>query len=440
MVLARNERRGRTSSALILSSLVCFLWAHASRAQKPDRALEFEDLGFTRFSEVSARAAGLAGFVPVVNDATALVYNPAGLARVKKRTPQLGLSRESAETITTHDGPSSGLSSDRVGLQFIGGASAIRVFQGSLVPAAAVYRAFVSDLNLAYEAINAADGRRDAYRIEQSGSTFAFSIGFGIDLASSLSAGVSMFALEGGYHTVRQWQTRTTQASPAVEQYVIEDIDGDLDGVGARVGFVLYAHRHAHIAVNLTTPTIVSASTNQTRETTEIIENSTGTFVRSTTSTSADYLIPYRLDGGIAFPWADWLLAVQAATCDWSQAAIDEQRLRLQNGSAALGKTLELRAGLEWTTPWWPLRVRAGIARLPFAPDYIQADRIDNDRLEAVAAESVPMRYSLGAGVALKRSILIDAVFTRTTGERSAASFSETREWSQVVIEGSYWF
>lgn len=416
------------------------LHAHVARAQTPDRAIEFEDLGFTRPSEISARGAGLSAFVATTADISALVYNPAGLARIKRRVPMLGLGRESAETITTCDGPSSSLSSDRFGLQFTGATVPIPVLQGSLVPAVAVYRAFVSDLHLAYDGTNAADNRADEFRVEQSGSTFAFAIGFGIDLASALSAGISVFALEGGYQSLRQWHTRTLASSPAVDRYVVEDIDGDLDGVGARVGMILYAHRHLHVAVNLTTPTLVNGSTNTVTEITEQVENSTGSFMRTTTSASAEYVIPYRVDAAIEFPWGDWLLAVQAGTCDWSQSAIDNQRLRLQNGSAVLGETVDLRAGLEWTTPWWPLRLRAGLARLPLAPGYIEADRIDNDQLEAIETESPPLRYSIGAGVALKHTIVIDAVFTHTTADRSTASFSEERTWSQVMIEGSYWF
>jgi hypothetical protein len=420
--------------------LVCLAVAGRVLAQTVDRGVEFEDLGFTRAPDVSARAAGIAGFVSTANDATALVYNPAGLCRIKQRAPVLALARESMETVTTYGGFASGLSSHRVGLQFLGGAAAIPVFKGSLVPAAAVYRAFTSDLDIAYEADNPTDGRADAFRLQQSGSTFAFAIGFGIDLASVLSAGVSGFALEGGYHALRQSHTRTQVSPAAVDRYVIDDIDGDLDGVGARIGLTLDAHRHAHLSFNFTSPTLVNATANQNSETTEVVENSTGSTVRRTSATSAEYIIPYRIDGGIAIPWGPVLVALQAGVCDWSLAAIDGHRLRLANGSALLGRVIDYRAGVEWTAPGWPIRLRAGMAQLPFAPDYIQADRVDNDRLEAVVAETAPLRLSFGAGVAFKHTILIDVALTHTRGERKSSSFSEEREWSQVMIEGSYWF
>jgi hypothetical protein len=80
------------------------------------------------------------------------------------------------------------------------------------------------------------------------------------------------------------------------------------------------------------------------------------------------------------------------------------------------------------------------MARLPLAPRYLQSDRIDNDQIEEVTSDSAPLRYSFGAGIALKQTILIDASFTHTHGERSTQSFSETRNQSQLIIEGSYWF
>lgn len=421
---------------------LCVLPATEALAQTPGagRAVEFEDLGLTRPPEISARGAGLSSYVATATDATALVMNPALLCRIKQRTPMLGLSRESFEVVTSYGDRPMGLSSDRSGLQFVGAAVSIPVFQGSLVPAVAVYRAIVSDLDIAYETTQPAKLRTDAYRLEQSGTTYAFAAGFGIDLASVLSAGISVSALEGGYQALRQTHTRSESTPEAVDEYVVDDIDGDLDGVVAHIGVILYAHRHVHIAFNVTTPSVVNSSLNQSRETTDIIENGTGSTVRTMSAASAEYVVPYRLDGGVAIPWGEFLFAAQAGSCDWTASAIDGQRLRLQNGSPVLGRTVDYRAGVEWTSSSWPLRLRAGIARLPFVPDYLQADRIDNDRLEAATTDSTPMRYSLGAGIALKKTILLDASFTRTHGERSTVSFSEERNWSQVLIEGSYWF
>lgn len=434
---ARTERLARVLSWLLPAAWLVL--AGPSRAEAPDRGVEFEDLGLTGAGDLSARGAGLSGFVPVTGDATALVYNPAGLCRIKKRGGQLGLSYDTRETVTTYGAQSMGLSSDRYGLAYAGAAYPIPTYRGALVPAIAVHRMFVSDLDIAYERDNAPDGRSDAFRLQQAGSTYALAFGFGIDLANVLSAGLSLSVFEGGYSALRQSHTRDSSTTP-VDRYVIDDIDGDLDGVVARIGVILFANRHVHVAINVTTPTIVNNTTTETSEITEVVENGTGSTARTSSETSSEYLVPYRLDGGVEMPLGDWLLVVQAGTCDWSQAAINGTGLRLQNGNAVLGRTVDVRAGVEWTSPWWPLRLRAGAAQLPFPLEYVQADRIDNDQLEEALTESAPRRYSVGAAFALKRGIFIDASYTRTTGDRSSASFSEERTSSQILIEGSYWF
>jgi hypothetical protein len=440
----RTEQRSRRRLAILLLLLVaCVLpatLAFAQDAPSADRAVEFEDLGLTQPPEISARGAGLSGSVASTTDLTALIINPALLCRIKQRTPMLGLARQSQEIVTTYSGASQGLTSDRTGLQFIGAAAAIPVFQGSLVPAVAVYRAIVSDLDIAYEATRPAELRTDAFRLQQAGTTFAFAVGFGIDLASVLSAGVSVSALEGGYNTLRQTHTSTETSATTVDDYVIDDIEGDLNGFVAHIGVVLYAHRHAHLAVNVTTPAAIDGSTNQTRETTHIVENGTGTTTRVSSSASAKYVVPYRIEGGLALPWGAWLVSAQVGSCDWTTAAIDGQRLRLQSGDAVLRRTVDYRAGVEWTAPSWPLRLRAGVARLPQAPRYLEADRIDNDEMELITSEKTPLRYSFGAGIALKQTIVLDASFTHTHGERATQRFSETRNSSQVILEGSYWF
>jgi len=432
-------RRWRLVALLVIFS--AFAHAGGAVAQAPDRAIEFEDLGFTGAPDVSSRGAGLSAFAATVSDATALVYNPAGLARVKRRlVPTMVLGRCATTVTTTSGGAPSGSSFDGIGLQFLGGAAAVPVTRGSFVPAVAVYRAFVSDLDLAYAGPNAPDARDDAFRFQQSGSTFAFALGAGVDLASAVSTGISVFALEGGFHSLRQSHTRQATPAPATDTYVVEDIDGDVDGIGARFGFELYAHRHLHLAAVITTPILINVSTGSTREESRQVENDVGSFVRTASSGTTEYIIPYRVDGGFAAPWGAWLVTAQVGVSDWSQAAIDAERLHLPTGDSVLGRVIDWKAGVEWTAPRRPLRVRAGAARLPFVPRYLEADRIDNDRLELVDTESGPWRAGAGAGALLRERITIDASYTRTWGERRAASMTESREGSQILVEGSYWF
>jgi hypothetical protein len=424
---------------LVMAALAA-LMAQSARAQTVDRAIEFDDLGFTGTVETSARAAGLSAFIATAGDATALVYNPAGLARARRINGALTFGARAAEMTTRYDGAESAHNADRAGLGFCGAAVPVPVVRGSFVPAAAVYRAFVSDLGITYAGYNEGDDRDDHYRLEQSGSTFAFALGAGVDLSAALSAGAAIFFLEGGFESLRQFDYRSRDPQNTVHTYVLDDITGDVGGIGGRVGLAFFAHDHLQVAVNFTTPTLVNVDVEQAREITRQVDNDVGTFERVTTTTSTEYRIPQRIDASVAVPWGSWLACAQVGITSWEQAAIDQQRLLMENAEPVLDRGLEWRAGVEWTVPSLPLRLRAGAALLPFATRYLQGDRVDNDRLEKQTGDDAPLAWSAGAGVLLRASIGIDASFTSTSGSRASASIVDARASSEFLLQGSYWF
>jgi hypothetical protein len=432
------DRARRTGALLLFACLL--LEAGGGAAQPPDRAIEFDDLGLTVPVDVSPRSCALTSLAATTADAAALVYNPAGLARVKRITTTLALSGRRAEVGTRYNGETLTHASGRYGLQFVGGAVPQAAVRGSFVPAAAIYRAFVSDLDVEYAGYNELDRRDDDFLLQQDGSTFAFAIGMGIDLADAVSIGLSLFALEGGFDALRQFNYRDRDPAATTHTYVVEDLSGDLNGVGGRIGLQFFAHRHLQLGVNFTTPTILDAHVDQTREETQWVQNDVGTSTRTTSSVSTRYQLPYRIEGAVAVPWGAWLVAGEVGVADWGSAVIDGQRLLLANGNTVLGRVVAWRAGLEWTAARWPVRLRLGAARSPFATRYLQTDRIDNDALEPQSRETPAMSYSAGGGVLLRERVSIDASLTVSSGERGSEHTGDRREWSQVLIQGSYWF
>jgi hypothetical protein len=304
----------------------------------------------------------------------------------------------------------------------------------------AVYRAFVADLGISYEGYNAPDDRDDRYRLEQNGSTFAFALGAGVDLAPLLSAGASVFLLEGGFGSLRQYDYRARDPQNTTHTFVLEDATGDVGGIGARIGLDFFAHEHLHVGVTFTTPTLVNVEVEQTREVTRQVDNNLGSFERSTTTESTRYRIPQRVDASVAVPWAAWRVCAQVGFTAWDEAAIDDRRLLTPDARAVLDAAPEWRAGVEWTVPGLPVRVRAGAARLPFATRFLQGDRVDNDRLESVTSESAPIAWSAGAGVLLRGWIGVDASFSHASGERGSTSIGDERAWTVFLLQGSCWF
>jgi hypothetical protein len=176
------------------------------------------------------------------------------------------------------------------------------------------------------------------------------------------------------------------------------------------------------------------------QETTIQVDNDVGSFTRETTTTSREYVLPYRLDAALAVPWKTVTVAAQVGYADWTGATIDGHRIRTQGGEDVLRSVADVRGGVEWSSPVRGLRVRAGAAHARGALSFMQADRVDEDRLEPVVSESGRTRWSLGAGLLLGARVVVDAAYEHVRGERSAESVGDGIDAGGVLVQGSYWF
>lgn len=418
----------------------CFFPALAF-AQAPDRAIEFEDLGLDRGLEASVRGLALSAFAATANDATALVYNPAGLARAKRISGVASFSGARHTFDDSYDGAARSVDVDEYALQFLGAAFPLPVLRGSLVPAIGIQRMFTSSLDLAYQGFNTPDARDDRFALYQSGATYAYHVGAAIDLSSAFSAGASLIVLDGHVDRVRQYDTQGLVVDPNVHTYVYEDMSADVDGYAARFGLQVFALDQLQLAITLTTRMAVEIEASTLTEETRQVDNDVGTFTRTTIETVTDYRVPYRIEGAVAIPATPSLLiTAQVGYADWSQATINSQRLITSELESVLRDVVDVRAGIEWTSSHWPLRVRAGFAHSQRPAGFLEADRIDNDRLERIESESPTVRYSLGAGWLVKGYIGIDAAVAHERGERTSATILDGREMTSLSIGCGYWF
>jgi hypothetical protein len=412
-----------------------------ARAQvAPNRAVEFEDLGFTATGETGLRAAGLRAFAATANDASALVLNTAGLARVKRINGAVVMAHASSRIDLDYGNGATGQDVSATYVAFAGFAYPLRVLRGSLVPAFSVHRAFDSGLDLAYTRDNIRDGRAEDFRIEQSGATYAYTFGVGTDLSPVLSAGISAFVLNGSVDTHRRYDWQPLVTTPDEHTFVLEDIKSDVGGYGAQIGLQLYFHPRVQAGVRFNTPTVVKLHATSVREETRQVQNDVGSFVRQSGESETEYILPYRLDGAIALPLGALLLTAQISYADWGEAAIDGHRLYTRPAETVMDKVLGFSAGAEWSLPRWPLRLRAGVEHAPAPLKYMETDRIDGDALASVDSQSGRTRIALGAGALLFTRVVVDAVWIRSEGSRETSAFDEDYSSSIVSLQGSYWF
>jgi long-subunit fatty acid transport protein len=424
-------------------ALVCATAVDIAAAQTGNRAIEFEDFGFDRPLYASARGFALGAFAATVNDASALAVNPAGLARIRRRSGALSVMGAHSNVDYTYAITDNTRSDthDEVALQFLGGVFPIPVLRGSLVPAIGVQRIFSSSLDLSYQGYNAVDERDDRFALQQSGGTYAYHVGAAGDIAHALALGIGVMVLDGHIDRVRDYDVRGRVVDPNVHTFVYEDMDADVSGYGARFGLLINASPRLHLGVVFTTPLALKVHGTTVTEETRQVDNDVGTFTRETTGETTEYQVPYRFDMAFAIPASrSLLLTAQFGYADWSEATVGDKRLVTTDLDRVMRSVSEISAGVEWTLPRWPVRVRGGFAHTRSPSGYQEADRIDNDQLETIDDESATVRVSLGVACLLRGSIAIDAAVAHTQGERISVTVGDARNVTSASIGCGYWF
>jgi len=437
---ARYRFRAHVLAVVLAASALPSLEA---RAQHTVRFIELEDLGLTSPIACGARAAAMAGAYAVVgDDLSSLLYNPAGLARVKRVDVELGLYSERHEADLTFYGEPRGIDSRAGSIELAGVAFPFPVYRGSLVLAAAVSRPYSANVDLHYRGPNEVEGTLDDFLLQQSGSLLAYNVGLGVDLSAAFSGGVSAFVLDGGVQSLKQSDFRVVGAQPALEVFVTEDGSLDLRGFGARLGGQFFVHRLVLVGVAYTSPTWIEARGERLIEVVEHVENSIDRFTQIYEPVSATYLLPSRLDFGVALtlPWLS--VAGEMAYTNWMEAAADQRRFRAPNLETIFREVFDVRVGAEATLPWAPLRLRGGYAHRPYPTTFLQEDRITNDIDGLVKARVDNERHDWagGLGLLVGRVLTVDAAATLTSGARSAEHVTDRRESWRYLLTAAYRF
>lgn len=423
----------------LLAIVAVLLLPGAAYAQHTARALEIDDFGFTRQISPGARAAGMAGaYTALVNDGNGLIYNPAGLASVKRIEISLGAYHSRDELETGFYGGRSSIDATGGSLELASVTFPVPVLRGSLVGAAGVYRVYSSVLDLHYSGLNLMTNTTDNFLVQQTGSVYAYNVGFGVDLASVLSGGASGFLLDGSINSLRQYDYTFLSALRSI--FVSDDVSMDVSGYGGRVGAMFHVYRGIKAGIAFTTPVVVRARGNAVTEVTEHVDNGIDTFLQSTAPVETEYLLPARFDLGVAATWTWVTLSLDAGYSDWTSAAIERRRLRNQNLETLFREILELRVGTEITLPWFPVKLRGGYAQLPYPLKFLPADRIELQELQKVSVDTERHQWAFGLGALVARVLLLDAAYTRTSGERSVENYSQREEAHRFVLTASYRF
>ncbi len=455
-VPSTRKRKGRTgSSTLYLLVLIISLTAAPQvYSQEADDAVDMEDLGFYSHLLSAARPAALAGaYTSSCDDVHSLVYNPAGLARARRIEGSIGFQYEKNKLQNTYFGSAATVDQTSTNLDYISVAYPFPTYRGSLVGAFGIYREYSSYMDLLYRGFNTTTQSQDEYILQQTGSIFSYNVGFGVDLSPTLSAGASIFFMDGSINALTQWSYEyppPLNPGDLQQEFLLDDLEADLDGYGGRVGIQFYPHNMVRFGISVTTPIWIYLDGNASTEITDYIEDQPDEFYVDFGSVDIDYRFPYRIDTGISLAAKHLLVSFDIGYADWSQSSINQTRLRDSSGSGiepVQREVIDIRTGVEVNVPGTSFQVRLGYAYLPYALAYLETDRIGCDpdicpdpTFKEANIDKEHQMYAFGLGGLLGRVLTIDAAYQRIEGTRSVTTLKDERTQHRVLISSTYHF
>ena len=342
------------------------------------------------FFGVGARAMGMGGaHIAVANDATALFYNPAGLARVKRIEFSGGLTHQRLRSETGYlhgilpavERPQITYSDGRIqsNTRFGSGTLVFPVptYRGSLVFAFGVNRVKSFDKTMSF---TRTDG---SYGIEsESGGIYLWSFGGAIDISPNVSVGGALNFWSGKDNYSWLYEAYYSNLDTLYRYKYDDTIKDRYSGFNLKLGVRVQPNRFLIVGGVIESPVTYTIREDWTQ--TSDIE-----FYEPFTDSYYDYdydspeykiSLPFSLGVGIALNFDNLLLAGDLNYTDWTQ--MEYKRLwnmaeANRNIKDSYTDVLRWHVGAEYLFPGVGTRLRAGYYQnsLPYKSTWIKKDR-----------------------------------------------------------------
>ena len=355
-----------------------------------------EEVSASNFFGVGARAMGMGvAHIACVNDATALFYNPAGLAQVKRLEFSLGLTHQRFENKTgsLSNVQTAGLdpfyqnqSRLQTNTRFSSASFVYPVptYRGSLVFGLGVFRMMSFDKTFKYIYSSGPPYNPEAEElISESGGVNMWSLGGALDISPNISLGLALNYWHGkedySLESERNWWQNDTLFWLRYD----DEIYDDYSGFSAKLGMSIWLSKYFSFGLTLESPTWLTVDEEyilRTESTHDIpwtdfilVEEEIGFPLYKLTH-------PYKFGMGAAFYFKNILLSGDINYADWSQLKYRqgfEIGEKNRNVKEYYREVLRWGVGAEVLIPWISSKVRAGYYSdpLPYDSPFLNSDR-----------------------------------------------------------------
>ena len=376
-------------------------------AQAFDTVSLFQETINSDFFGVDARAMSMGNTgIVTARDGSALIYNPANLARVRRIEARGGFSHLRLQEDSRIIDPGLGTLDDGRDMNKtrINAASIvlpIPTYRGSMVVAFGVHRMNSYDRAFAvtipepnFPSVNTSEGRE----IEK-GGLWKWSAGGAMDLSPRISAGLSLHLITG--HDEYGW-TRVYMHNDPQQSITLNDgIDVDYLGVGATAGLAYQVSPVVSAGVMVETPSYIEANEHY-----ESVLDTAFSRYEWYDESYSDYSIhrPFMFGFGLAGQFDRFMIAGDLRYKNWSQLSFNYTDNYLPDNREDqfiednLKEVVSVHLGGEMLFPEQGVTVRAGyfLDPLPIDSRYIESQR---------------KYFTVGGGFLIDRVMTVDLAY-----------------------------
>ena len=340
------------------------------------------------FFVVGARALAMGGaHIAVSSDATALVYNPAGLARVTRIEFSGGLTHQRLDSETRRGLSTllgSGFNNGRLQSNTRFGSAnvvlPVPTYRGSLVLALGVNRVQSFDKVMEFgDDPYLDDDMVDSGIESQSGGLYLWSFGAAVDVSPNVSVGGTVNYWRG--KSSYTWLFEKWLLFPQLEIRYDDAIDDRYSGFNAKFGVRIQPNKYLVLGGTIDSPVTLTIEEDWT-EATDTIFHAHGREVNHYGYWSSEYKVtlPFSLGAGMALHLNNLTLAGDISYTDWTQMeykryeyVAEANRLIKETYSDAL----RFHLGAEYLIPQLGTSLRAGFYQdpLPYKSRWVTEDR-----------------------------------------------------------------
>jgi long-subunit fatty acid transport protein len=255
---------------------------------------------------------------------------------------------------------------------------------------------------------------------ERSGVLTCWSAGLSTQVSPQAFVGVEGHGFTGDLNEIDKW------AAWGICDDAEFSSKADLGGYGASIGMQYQPLPIIGIGAVLTTPQRITLKGGGDQP---VWDSDAQDCVNQRFSIDDSATLPYSMGVGVSVAPSRFLINLDMVYTDWHELKY-LGRVRDPNSGDYLYKpTTDLRAGVEYAVGLFPLRLRAGYARIPLEFQWFDVTR---DRSS----------FSLGAGTVVESALGFDFAWERTSFERESLGdqYSETRTIDRLILTLAYRF